>query len=203
MALALALGAGIVIWSGAEAATINYAPCIDVAGQAFDGMSCSVGPDDFGLSAPHSKNDTQTAVETVLAHLFGEAVGITSYIGGIEGNQDGFDFGEDDVTEEHTVTVALEQQWTFATVKASTFWALFDVRGLDEVTLTTVGLIENHKGKALDISHIGFWNPYEGVPDDHEAGLQEVAGGAVPAPAPIALLGAGLVAVAAVRRRRI
>jgi len=181
---------GLVGFSlGAQAGTLNYFPCLDVEGQGFAGMPCTVGPDDFDLSPPHSVNDTQLAVETVLDYLFGEPVAITGSVTGLEGDQPGFDFNVDDITKKRTVTVKLDQSWTFATVKASTYWVIFDVRGLTEVELTTVGYIVNDKnGKGKKISHVSFWNPDNG--------------NKIPVPATLVLLGGGLIGLGLVRRRR-
>jgi len=191
-ATAIALGVSLFAWSGASAATVHYSPCVDVEGLGFDGMPCSVGPDDFGLAPPDSNNDSQLAVETVLAYLFGEAVPITGSETGLEGDIAGIDFDPDDVTNQSTVTVTLDQAYTFATVKSDQYWVIFDIRGLTEFELTTEGFIVNDSnGNGKQISHIGFWNPDDGPNGDE-----------VPAPATLLILGAGLLGMGLARRRR-
>lgn len=191
-ATAVALGLSLFAWSGANAATVNYSPCLDYEGLGFDGMPCTVGPDDFGLTPPDSLNDTQLAVETVLAYLFGEAVPITGSETGLEGDVAGIDFDPDDVTNHSTVTVNLDQAYTFATVKSGNYWVIFDIRGLTEFELTTEDLIvNNNNGNGIEISHIGFWNPDDGPNGDE-----------VPAPATLLILGAGLLGMGLARRRR-
>lgn len=186
----------------AQAAITNYNSCVDVKGQGFSGLPCTVAPTDddihpipYELYNPEHQ-DFENNVESVLSYVFGTNIDVSLVVHGLQGDAPGFNFTPNNITSSDTITVKLDQAYDFATIKAGTYWAIFDVRGLTTVTLTTEDLIMNStydkkkkkwKHEAIDISHVSFWN-LEG-------------GTSVPAPAGMAVLGLGLLGLGVARRR--
>lgn len=192
MSLGLLLGSSLA----AQAAPTNFFSCLDVPGEDFGGLSCTVAGNDvfdFGggdVYVVHtSGNDQEPNVEAALRWVFGEPVDITG-VHGLEGDAPGFDLT---FLNDYTVEVELDHAWTFATLKAATFFIIFDVRGLTNVVLSTEGFIHNDRGSMapIDISHIGFWLADTG-PNGNE----------VPVPGALSLMGVGLFALGFLRRRR-
>lgn len=183
----------------AQAAPTNYYSCLDVPDEGFGGLSCTVaGNDEFNFGGGDiyvvhtSGNDHEPNVEAALRWVFGEEVDLTG-IHDVSNSTPGFDLNYLNST---TVEVDMDDPWTFATVKAATFFIIFDVRDLDHVVLSTNGFIHNDKGQQapIDISHISFW-------------LAQVNGDGpgpdqVPVPGALALMGVGLVGLGVLRRRR-
>lgn len=190
----------------AQAAPQNFHPCLDVAGQGFGGLACTVAANDvfnFGggitYQVPNSGNDHQATVEAALRWVFGEAINLYDGEHGLENDEPGFNFSPNQIDNDDSFTVELDEAYTFATVKASTFFIIFDVRGLTELDLGTEGYIHNFQKKngtwkdkgPIDVSHVSFWRADFG-PDLTQ----------VPVPGALSLLGLGLIGLGIARRWR-
>lgn len=185
----------------AQAAVTNYNSCVDAQGQGFGGLPCSVSPADDNLNpVPYElfnpeHQDTEQNMESVLSYVFGYDVDVSLVVHGLEGDAPGFNFYPNDITNSSTVWVKTDQTYDFASVKAGTFFAIFDIRDQTWFDLTTEDLIVNlqfkngrWKKEGIDISHVSFWN-LDGGTD-------------VPAPAGLAVLGMGLLGLGVARRRK-
>jgi hypothetical protein len=172
-------------FSSASAATVNYFPCLDVQNQGWGGLTCTVAPGDFALPPPPT-NDSETNVEIVLNYVFGVPVDITAVAYGIAGDQPGFDFTPDSFGgTATTISVALSQSYDLMTFKVGDVWGIADIRGLTNFSFTTDDLIENQNGQPQAFSHVSFWVVEE-----------------IPEPVSLGLLGAGLVGLGLLRRRK-
>lgn len=171
-------------FSSASAATVNYSPCLDVPGQGWGGLPCTVTAADFAFTPP-TGNDHEDNVELVLNYVFGAPVDITSIAYGVGGDQAGFDFGPNDITGGSSFSVTLAQSYDLMTFKAGSAWGIADIRGLTNFSFTTDDLIENQNGQPQAFSHVSFWVVEE-----------------IPEPVSLGLLGAGLVGLGLLRRRK-
>jgi len=183
-----ALGITVCLGIGAaSAATVNYSPCLDVAGQGWGGLTCTVAPGDFALPPPPT-NDSLANVQIVMNYIFGAPIGITPIAYGLDGDEPGFDFAQNNFGgTAKTLDITLSQSYDLMTFKAGDVWGIADIRGLTSFSFTTDNLIENQNNNPIAFSHVSFWNdPPIGVPE----------------PMSLGLLGAGLLGLGLLRRRK-
>lgn len=208
------VASGVVIGAtvSAQAAPTNYHPCLDVAGQGFGGLACTVAAGDvfdFGggdiFTVHNSGNDNKETVEAALRWVFGEEYPLVAGAEGLEGDTLGFDFTPNNITSDSSFKVDLDQAYTFATVKAATYFVIFDVRDWLSLELGTDGFIVNEvltgpphdrelKINPIEVSHVGFWNAFSDDEGPDPSGI--------PVPGALGLLGIGLIGLGVARRRR-
>jgi len=163
-----------------RADTINNLPCSD-AGAV---LPCTVGPFEFGTNA--SGNDSEAAVEAALALVLGTPTDIME-VDKLEGDGWDFDFDPDDFTGDFSFEwwYSGSDTLAFATLKSSTYFAIFDIGGQIHGTLSTAGLIVGSpSGNPKEASHVTFWKQLD-----------------VPEPSTLALVALGLIGSAHLTRR--
>lgn len=146
--------------ANASAGTINHLPCSDAGAT----LPCTVGPFEFGTGA--SGNDSEAAVEAALALVLGTPTDIME-VDKLDGDGGDFDFDPDDITGDFSFDwwYSGSETLAFATLKSSTYFAIFDIYGQTHGTLSTAGLIVTSPGgNPKEASHVTFWTQVD-VPE--------------------------------------